>query len=175
MGLGAGVGAWAGAEARVKSLRFARATEARLGCVILIDPCIGHYALSSGGNPVRRVWPRGRGDAQSITKLARREKPPLLPDSLRHKRGGIKLVTLVEQCDSWEDPRPPYTQLGEHSPLHHLRADPRQCPRAHALPPGSPVGAPDPRVSVRARNYFTGTQRLAGLRLSSQRHPSVST
>ena len=35
LGLGLGAGAWAGA--RVKSLRFARATEARLGCVILID------------------------------------------------------------------------------------------------------------------------------------------
>ena len=55
-------------------------------------------------------------------------------------------------------------------PARHLRVDPRQCPRAHALPPGGPVGAPDPRVSVRARNHFTGMQRLAGLRPSSQRH-----
>ena len=55
-------------------------------------------------------------------------------------------------------------------PARHLQADPRQCPRAHALLPGGPVGAPDPRVSVRARNYFTGTQRLAVLRPSSQRH-----
>ena len=37
LGLGAGAGAGAGAEVRVSSLRFARATEARLGCVILID------------------------------------------------------------------------------------------------------------------------------------------
>ena len=28
---------------------------------------------------------------------------------------------------------------------------------AHALRPGGPVGAPDPRVSVRARYYLTGT------------------
>ena len=28
---------------------------------------------------------------------------------------------------------------------------------AHALPPGGPFGAPGPRVSVRARNYLTGT------------------
>ena len=44
----------------------------------------------------------------------------------------------------------------------------RACPTT--LPPDGPVGAPDPCVSVRARNYFTGTQRLAGLRPSSQRH-----
>ena len=62
-------------------------------------------------------------------------------------------------------------QLGQHSPLHqnlpatyepiHVNA------RARMPSPGGPVGAPDPRVSVRAQNYFTGTQRLAGLRPSS--------
>ena len=76
------------------------------------------------------------------------------------------------------DLRPSSVQLIQHSPSHQNL--PATCEPIHVnararMPysptsAGGPVGAPDPRVSVRARNYFTGTQRLAGLRPSSQRH-----
>ena len=65
------------------------------------------------------------------------------------------------------DLRPSSVQLVQHSPLHqnlpathepiHVNARARMPYYCTALPPGGPVGAPDPRVSVRARNYFTGT------------------
>ena len=47
VGVGVGVRARVRFRVRVKSLRFARATDATLGCVILID----HREYTSRGNP----------------------------------------------------------------------------------------------------------------------------
>ena len=51
---------------------------------------------------------------------------------------------------------------------------------AHALPPGGPFGAPGPRVSVRARNYLTGTHAphaVEGHHLNGTepQHPNLTT
>ena len=57
-------------------------------------------------------------------------------------------------------------------PARHLRVD----PRAHALHPGGPIGAPDPRVSVRARNYLSRARtRLMQSKALISTAPSPST
>ena len=66
---------------------------------------------------------------------------------------------------------------GASEPARLPRADPLP---AHALPPGGPFGAPGPRVSVRARNYLTGTHgphAVEGHHLNGTepQHPNLTT